>query len=91
MEVFRSRLDTVLGSQLWVALLEQGVGADDLQRCLQPQPACDLAKVAHSAAGIAEIQICKAGFCPSSLKKDLSLEADTGRPGADADRTFSGN
>ncbi|KAK4818686.1 hypothetical protein QYF61_017907 [Mycteria americana] len=31
LEIFKSRLDTVLGNQLWVALLEQEVGADDLQ------------------------------------------------------------
>ena len=40
-EILKSCLDTVLGNRLWVALMEQGVGQGDLQRCLQPQPACD--------------------------------------------------
>lgn len=30
----------ILGSRLWVALMEQGAGQGDLQRCLQPPPAC---------------------------------------------------
>jgi len=34
LEIFKSHLDMVLGSLLWVTLLEQGAGQDDLQRCL---------------------------------------------------------
>ncbi|KAK4812728.1 hypothetical protein QYF61_015047 [Mycteria americana] len=41
LETPKSRLDTALGSWLWVALMEQGAEQGDLQRCLQPQPACD--------------------------------------------------
>jgi len=32
LETLKNHLDTVLENQLWVTLLEQGVGADDLQR-----------------------------------------------------------
>jgi len=34
LEIFKSHLDTVLGNWLLVALLEQRVGPDDLQRSL---------------------------------------------------------
>jgi len=34
LQIRKSHLGTVLGSQLWVALLEQGVGLGDLQRAL---------------------------------------------------------
>jgi len=37
METVISCLDMVLGRLLWVSLLEQGVGTDDLH----PQPFCD--------------------------------------------------
>jgi len=37
LEIFKTRLDTVLCSLLWVTLLQQGVGLDDLQRSL-PTP-----------------------------------------------------
>ena len=34
LEILKSCLDMVLGNQLWVALLEQGLRPDDLQRSL---------------------------------------------------------
>ena len=34
LEILKSHLDMVLGSQPWESLLEQGVGPDDLQRSL---------------------------------------------------------
>jgi len=34
LEIRKSHLGMVLGNQLWVALLEQGVGPGDLQRAL---------------------------------------------------------
>jgi len=34
LEIFKTCLDTVLCSLLWVTLLRQGVGLDDPQRCL---------------------------------------------------------
>jgi len=37
LEIFKTRLDVVLCSLLWVTLLWQGVGPDDPQRCL-PAP-----------------------------------------------------
>jgi len=37
LEIFQTRLDTVLCSLLWVTLLGQGVGLDDPQRAL-PTP-----------------------------------------------------
>ncbi|KAK4813029.1 hypothetical protein QYF61_005895 [Mycteria americana] len=37
LDIIKSHLDTVLGNWLWVALLEQGVGPDGPQSCLQPQ------------------------------------------------------
>ena len=37
LEIFKTRLDKVLCSLLWVTLLQQGVGLDDPQRCL-PTP-----------------------------------------------------
>jgi len=37
LEIFKTRLDVVLCSLLWVTLLQQGVGLDDPQRSL-PTP-----------------------------------------------------
>jgi len=40
LEIFKSHLDVVPGNQLWVTLLEQGVGAGDLHR--SPLTSADL-------------------------------------------------
>jgi len=36
LEIFKTRLDAVLCSLLWVTLLRQAVGLDDPQRSFQP-------------------------------------------------------
>jgi len=44
LEILKTCLDMVLGSQLWVALLEQGFGQEDLQRCFPSSASLRLLK-----------------------------------------------
>ena len=37
LEIFKAQLDTAWSSLLLLVLLDQDVGGDDLQRCLQPR------------------------------------------------------
>ena len=51
LEIFQTRLDTILCSLLWVTLLQQGVGQDDPQRSLPTLPFCDCVRGALQLPG----------------------------------------
>lgn len=46
-EMFKNYIETVVGKQLWVSLLEQRVGPDSLtsRGPFPPQPSCDSVKM----------------------------------------------
>jgi len=63
LEISKTCLDTFPGKRLWVALLEHGVGPDDLQRLLPTTAALGFCSTdpAHPPSTRAHLQECSVG------------------------------